>query len=87
MQERETAFNVRLNNHRNDVRNPHPNTILACKHFPEKNHNFNKHAKFIIIEELTNTQKKPKPTLNSKTKPLDPNIRQHVPKRVEPTTQ
>ena len=38
----ETAFNIRLNNHRNDVKNPHFKTILACKHFREKNHNFDK---------------------------------------------
>ena len=32
------------------VKNPHPKTILACKHFREKNNNFNKHVKFIITE-------------------------------------
>ena len=44
----ETPFNIRLNNHRNDVKNSHPKTILAWKHLQEKNPNFNKHAKFIL---------------------------------------
>ena len=48
----ETAFNLRLNNHRKDTKKP--NSILACKHFQEKGHNFNKHAKFIIIDNLVN---------------------------------
>ena len=48
----ETAFNLRLNNHRKDTKKP--NSILACKHFQEKGHNFNKHAKFIIIDKLVN---------------------------------
>ena len=61
----ETAFNIRLNNHKNDAKNHHPKTILACKHFREKNHNFNKHAKFIIIDKLTNT-KKPKEILRQR---------------------
>ena len=56
------AFNIQLNNHQNDVKNSHPKTILACKHFQEKNHNFNKHAKFIIIDKRSNT-KKPKEIL------------------------
>ena len=42
----ETEFNLRLNNHRKDTKKP--NSILACKYFQEKEHNFNKHAKFII---------------------------------------
>ena len=69
----EILFNVRLNNHGNDVTNPHPKTILACKYFWEKNHNFNKHAKFIIVEKLTNTKKlkKLKATLNPKIQTLD----------------
>ena len=27
---------------------------MACKYFQQENHNFNKHAKFIIINQLTN---------------------------------
>ena len=51
-------FNIRLKNYRNDVKNPHLRTILGCKHFQEKkNHNFNTHVKFIIIDRLTNTKK------------------------------
>ena len=48
----ETAFNLRLNNCRKDTKKP--NYILACKHFQEEGHNFNKHAKFIIIDKLVN---------------------------------
>ena len=48
----ETAFKLRLNNHRKDTKKP--NSILACKHFQEQGHNFNKHAKLIIIDKLVN---------------------------------
>ena len=48
----ETAFNLRLNNHRKDTKKP--NSILACKHFQEQGYNFNKHAKLIIIDKLVN---------------------------------
>ena len=48
----ETALNLRSNNHRKDIKKS--NCILACKHFQEKRHNFNKHAKFIIIDKLVN---------------------------------
>ena len=30
---------------------------MACKHFQQENCNFNKHAKFTIIDQLTNTSK------------------------------
>ena len=49
----ETAFNIRLNNHRKDKKNT--NIILACRHFQQQGHNFNSHAKFIIIDKLFNT--------------------------------
>ena len=48
----ETAFNLRTNNHSKDTKKS--NSILAGKNFPEKGYNFNKHAKFIIIEKLVN---------------------------------
>ena len=51
----ETSFNIRLNKHRKDVEKP--DTILACRHFEETNHVFNKDAKFIIINKLTSTTK------------------------------
>ena len=44
----ETVFNLRLNKHRKDTKKT--NSILASKHFQEQGHNFNKHAKFIIID-------------------------------------
>ena len=31
--------------------------VIACKHFQQESHNFNKHAKFTIIDQLTNTSK------------------------------
>ena len=48
----DTAFNLRLNNHKKDTKKS--NSILACKHSMEKGHNFNKNAKFIIIDKLVN---------------------------------
>ena len=48
----ETTFNLRLNNYRKDTKKP--KSILACKTFQEQGHNLNKHAKFIIIDNLVN---------------------------------
>lgn len=48
----ENIFNIRLNNHREDAKNPYPKTILLCKYFQEKNRNFDKQVKFTIIEKL-----------------------------------
>ena len=45
----ETPFHVRLNNHRNDIKNPH--AIEACKHFNNWNHVFHKHGKFMLLEQ------------------------------------
>ena len=47
----ETPFNLRLNNHRKDVDNP--KAIPACNYFKIHGHNFMKHAKFTLIEQLT----------------------------------
>ena len=46
----ETEFNIRPNNHRKDVWKP--DAIPASRHFSGKNHNFNTHAKFILIEQI-----------------------------------
>ena len=46
----ETEFNIRLNNHRKDVWEPE--AIPASRHFSGKSHNFNSHAKFILIEQI-----------------------------------
>ena len=81
----ETAFNIRLNNHRNDIKNAYPKTILACKHFREKNHNFNNYAILVIIDKLTNTRNSAT-TLNWKKKLLDLNTRLRILKRSEPRT-
>ena len=48
----ETAFNIRLNIHRKDTKDP--NAMLACRHFQQQGHNFNSHAKYIIIDKLAN---------------------------------
>ena len=49
----EIAFNIRLENHQKDTKDP--NAILPCRHFQQPGHNFNSHAKFIIMEKLVNT--------------------------------
>ena len=51
----ETSFNFRLNNPHKDVTKP--DAILPCRHFQERNHIFNKQAKFTIINKLTNNTK------------------------------
>ena len=43
----EPAFNIRLNNHRKDTKNP--KAILVCRHLQQQGHNFNSHAKSIVI--------------------------------------
>ena len=50
-----TAFNIRLNNHRKDTKDP--KAILACRHFQQQGQNFNIHVKFIITDKLVNTLK------------------------------
>ena len=49
----ETPFNIRFNNHRKDVKDT--KAILADKNFPKSDHRFNEHARFKIIDRLTNT--------------------------------
>ena len=51
----ETALNIRLNNHRKDVKDP--KAIPVDKHFNQAGHSFNLHAKFIIIEQLQDIEK------------------------------
>ena len=51
----ETSFNKRLNNRPKDVKKV--DAIMACKHFQQETHHFNKHAKFTIIDQVTNTSK------------------------------
>ena len=49
----ETSFNIKLNNHRRDIRKP--NAVEACKHFNNNNeHIFSKNGKFTIIGQLRN---------------------------------
>ena len=51
----ETSFNIRLNNYQKGVKKF--DAIMVCKQFQQGSHNFNKHAKFTIIDQLTNTSK------------------------------
>ena len=55
----ETSLNIRPNSYLKDFKKP--DTMLACRYVQERNHIFNKHAKFIakfiIIDQLTNTTK------------------------------
>ena len=57
----ETPFNIRLNNHRKDVNNP--KSIPADLHFRKPEHSFNLHAKFTLIEQLSNIHTTDKDTL------------------------
>ena len=43
----ETAFKIRLNNHRKDLNNP--KFIPADLHFSKPGHSFNQHTKFTLI--------------------------------------
>ena len=65
----ETPFNLRLNNHRKDVNNP--KAIPACNHFKMHGHNFMKHTKFTLIEQLTEISKVGKDTLKLQLKRLE----------------
>ena len=49
-----TPFNIRLNNHRKDVKDR--KAILADKNFQKNGHSFNEHARFTIIDRLKNTK-------------------------------
>ena len=51
----ETSSSVRLNNQQKDGEKV--GAIMACKHFQQEGQNFNKHAKFTIIDHLMNTSK------------------------------
>ena len=62
----ETPFNLRLNNHRKDVNNP--KAIPACNHCRIHGHKFMKHAKFTLIEQLTEISKVSKDTLRLRLK-------------------
>ena len=50
----ETNFNIRFNNHWKGVR--HQKAIPACVQFRKEGHNFIQHAKFTLIEQLSETE-------------------------------
>ena len=52
----ENPFNIRLNNHRHGANHPTEDTIPAAKHF-SVNHEFNRDAKFTIIEQIKDNSK------------------------------
>ena len=62
----ETAFNIRLNNHKKDVNNP--KSITANLHFRKPGHSFDLHAKFTLIEQLSNIHTTDKETLKFRLK-------------------
>ena len=62
----EPLFNLRLNNCRKDVNNQ--KSIPACNHFKIHGHNFMKHAKFTLIEQLMEISNKSKDTLRLQLK-------------------
>ena len=57
---------TRLNNHRKDVSNP--KAIPVCLYFRKEGHNFIQHAKFTLIEQLTDTDNVSKATLKLRLK-------------------
>ena len=61
-----TPFNLRLDYHRKDVNNP--KAIPACNLFKIHGHNFMKHAKFTLIEQLTEISSVSKDTLRLQLK-------------------
>ena len=60
----ETPYNFRINNHRRDVNNP--KVIPACYHFKTLGHNFMKHVKFTLIEQLSETSSERNPKTMAK---------------------
>ena len=62
----ETAFNIRLNNHRKNVNNP--KSIPADLYFRKLGHSFDLHAKFTLIEQLSNIRTTEKDTLKFRLK-------------------
>ena len=50
---------------------------MACKHFQQESHNFHKHAKFTIIDQLR--KRKSDPATYRKRKFLDSKIRYSIP--------
>ena len=51
----ETPLNIRLNNYSKDANCNNPKAILASIHFKQPGHNFDKHAKFTLTEQINNT--------------------------------
>ena len=52
-QTRFSDFNIRLNNYRSRINNPNTNNLLPVEaHFKQKDHSFQLHAKFTVIEKI-----------------------------------
>ena len=56
----ETALNIKLNKHRKNENNP--KSIPVDLHFKKPGHSFNLHAKFTLVEQLSNIRKIDKAT-------------------------
>ena len=77
----ETSFNIRLNSNGKDVKKP--DAILACRHFQEKKHVFNKHANFIKYRQTYKYYQIKRyfaPKIDWKRKFLDSNAGNTIPK-------
>ena len=61
-----TPLNIRINNHRKDVNNP--KSIPSNFHFRKPEHSLNLHAKFTLIEQLSNIHTTDKKTLQFRLK-------------------
>ena len=55
----EPPFEIRINGHRSDATNPTlgKKIIPASKHFHDQHHNFNRDAKFTIVEQIQDQRK------------------------------
>ena len=62
----QATFNIRLNNHRKYVNNP--KSIPADLHSRKPGHSFNLHAKFTLIEQLSNIHTTDNDTLKFRLK-------------------
>ena len=59
----EWPFNIRLNNHRKDLKRI--DAIPAIRHFSQTGHNFEHDAKFTIIEQIRNLNKEKQKNVRS----------------------
>ena len=51
----QTPFNIRLNSHKKDIKNP--SAIISCKHFNKHDHDFNNDEEQLRNVTTTSTEK------------------------------